>query len=70
VKRLAHAEVVEAPKHAHEGIIGGFGCDVFELVAAQMRQRRAAPGDFKAGGAQEQRVQSCDRVFAGRTFRA
>jgi hypothetical protein len=63
------AEVVEAPKDAHERVVGGFRCDVFELVGAQMRERRPEPGDFKAGGAQEQRVQPCDRVFADRIFR-
>src|SRR6266536_3166808 len=31
------AEVVETPQYAHQRVVRGFGRDVFELVAAQVR---------------------------------
>ena len=42
------AEVVEAPQHAHQRVVGGLHGDVVELVAAQVRQRRPAAGDLEA----------------------
>ena len=44
-------------------------CDVVELVAAQVRQRRPPPRDLEASRAEQQRVQPRDRVVLGRTVR-
>jgi len=42
------AEIVETLEHAYERIVGRLVGDVFEVVAAQMRKRRAPTGDLEA----------------------
>jgi hypothetical protein len=54
------AKVVEPSEHADERVVGGLVGDVVEVVAAQVRKRRAAPGALEPRGTQEQGMQARD----------
>ena len=62
VKRLRAAEVVEAPQHAHQRVVGRLERNVVELVPAEVGQRRAPASDLEARRAEEQRMQARDRL--------
>jgi hypothetical protein len=64
------AKVVEPSEHADERVVGGLVGDVVEVVAAQVRQHRAAAGALEPRGAQEQGVQARDGFVLRPTFRS
>ena len=64
------AKVVEAREDADERVVGGLIGDVAEVVPAQVRKRRPAPGTLEACGAQEQCVQTHDRLVSRGAVRA
>jgi len=63
-------KVVETGEHADEGVVGGLVGDVVEVVAAQVRERRATAGALEPRRAQEQGMQASDRLILRPAFRA
>ena len=59
------AEVVEAPEHAHQRVVGRLESDVVELAAAEVRKRRLPAADLESRAAKEERVQPLDRFVTG-----
>src|SRR4029079_6737674 len=57
------AKVVEAPQDAHQRVVRGLERDVVELVATEVGQHHAPPCDLEAGGPEEQRVESRQRLL-------
>ena len=64
------AEVVEALKHAHEGVVGRLESDVVELVAAQVGQPRSTPADLEARRAEQEPVQPREGLVLDQAVRA
>ena len=58
------SEVVELAQDGDEGVVGALLREVVVVVAAQVRERRAAAVDLIACRLQEQGVQRLDSCFA------
>ena len=61
----AHLAGCPACREEHDSLlalVGGLRRDVVQVVAAQVRQRRAAAGDLEARGAEEKLVKAPHRV--------
>ena len=55
------AEVVEAPEHAHQRVVGCLESDVVELRSPQVRHRRLPATDLESRSAKQERVEPLDR---------